>query len=110
MKHIEGEIYREKFEKSVDLRNNKQNDKLEEYTNILIAREKDLEKVCEKANTSSYELSKKMDVIRALRSERTIVSSLFDKIERELCNLEHCYKVLVIEGTVGEQEYIHKIE
>lgn len=87
MKHIEGEIYREKLDKSVDLRNNKQTDKLEELTNALLTREKDLEKVCEKANTSSYELSKKMDTIRALRSERTIVSSLFDKIERELCNL-----------------------
>lgn len=82
MKHIEGEIYREKLDKSVDLRNNKQTDKLEELTNALLTREKDLEKVCEKANTSSYELSKKMDTIRALRSERTIVSSLFDKIER----------------------------
>ena len=46
---------------------------------------------------TSYDLAKKLDSIRALRSERTIVSSLFDKIERELCNLEHCYKVLVIE-------------
>jgi hypothetical protein len=45
-----------------------------------------------------------MDGIRALRSERAIFSSLFDKLERELCNLEHCYKVLVIEHKIEDKE------
>jgi hypothetical protein len=108
--HIEEEIYKVKLDKASELKNNVQTDKLEEFTNVLKAKEKELEKVCEKTNTSSYELSKKLDNIRALRGERTIVSELLDKIERELCNLEHCYKVLVIERTVEEKLYKEKIE
>jgi len=61
---------------------NVETDKLVEHTNILNDKEKVLEKVLEKSNTASYDLSKKEDTIRALRSERTIVSALFDKIER----------------------------
>jgi len=61
---------------------NVETDKLVEHTNILNDKEKVLEKVLEKSNTASYDLSKKEDTIRALGSERTIVSALFDKIER----------------------------
>ena len=82
VRHIEGEIYKAKLDKASELKNNIENDKLEEYTSILKSKEKELEKVCEKTNTSSYELSKKLDSIRALRGERTIVSELLDKIER----------------------------
>jgi vacuolar-type H+-ATPase subunit I/STV1 len=102
--HIEGEIYNAKLDKSLELRNKAETDQLEQLTATLKSRERELEKVCEKTNSSSYELSKKEDAIRALRSERTIVSELLDKIERELCNLEHCYKVLVIESTIEEHQ------
>ncbi len=39
-----------------------------------------------------------------------MVSILFDKIERELNNLEHCYKVLVIERTIDEHKYQEAID
>jgi hypothetical protein len=68
VKHIEDEIYRAKLDKSLELKDKIETDKLEECTNVLKNKEKDLEKVCEKTNTSSYELSKKLDTIRALRS------------------------------------------
>ena len=64
------------------MRNNVETDKLAEHISILAEKERSLEKVLEKSNAASYDLSKKEDTIRALRSERTIVSALFDKIER----------------------------
>jgi hypothetical protein len=110
VQHIEEEIYNAKLDKSIELKSSSEMDKLDEYSSILRARERDLEKICEKTNGSSYELSKKLDVIRALRSERTIVSELLDKIERELCNLEHCYKVLVIERTIDDHDCQEKLD
>lgn len=107
--HIEDEIYSAKLDRSLALASKAETDQLEQLTALLRARERDLEKVCEKTNTSSYELSKKLDAIRALRSERTIVSELLDKIERELCNLEHCYKVLVIERTIEDHHCEEKL-
>lgn len=82
MKNVEEELYREKTEQAQDMRNKVETDKLAEHISILNDKEKALEKVLEKSNAASYDLSKKEDTIRALRSERTIVSALFDKIER----------------------------
>ena len=104
MGYIEEEIYRGKLDKANDLKNNIEIDRIAEMTEVLTSKQKLLERISQKANTSSYDISKKIDTIRALRSERTIVSALFDKIERELCNLEHCYKVLVIERKKEEDE------
>lgn len=68
------------MEKANDLKLNIETDKLAEMTEVLNNKEKHLEKVSEKTNNASYDLAKKIDNIRALRSERTIVSALFDKI------------------------------
>ena len=68
------------MDKANEVKNNIETDKMVEFSEILSDKERDLEKVLEKTNTSSYDLGKKMDQIRALRSERAVVSSLFDKI------------------------------
>ena len=97
VRNMEEEIMRVKMDKAHQVKNNIQTDKMVQFSAALGDQERELEKVLEKNNTSSYDLGKKMDQIRALRSQRAVVSTLFDKIQRELCNLEHCYKVLVIE-------------
>lgn len=78
--HIENEIYNAKLDKSLELKGQAETDKLEQLTALQRTRERELQKICEKTNNSSYQLSKKLDAIRALRSERTIVSELLDKI------------------------------
>jgi hypothetical protein len=56
------------MDKAHDLKNNIETDKLVEYSSQLNDKEKNLEKIAEKTNTSSYDISKKVDIIRALRS------------------------------------------
>lgn len=80
MGHIEEQIYQMKMDKANDLKNNIEIDRIAQMTEILDQKQKELEKINQKSNTSSYDISKKLDTIRALRSERTIVSELFDKI------------------------------
>lgn len=46
--------------------------------------EKAYDQIVLKANTSLYEVTKKIDQVRMMRSERTIFCKLFDQFEREL--------------------------
>ena len=46
-----------------------------------------------RTNSSVYEISKKVEQVNTLRSERTIFSGVFDQIEKEMFDVQLKYKV-----------------
>ena len=93
MEHYEQLIYEEKVSKYEEMKNQKAADEYEKWRSRLKQTEKNYDQIVLKANSSSYEVTKKIDQVRTLRSERTILNGLFDQFERELFEIELKYKV-----------------
>lgn len=54
-----------KAKKAEEIIKKVESDELMKINGVLASKQKDLEKICERANSSSYELAKKLDIIRA---------------------------------------------
>ena len=93
VEHYEQLIYAEKVSKYEEMKNQKAADEYEKWRSRLKQTEKNYDQIVLKANSSSYEVTKKIDQVRTLRSERTILNGLFDQFERELFEIELKYKV-----------------
>lgn len=93
MEHYEKLIYEEKVSKYEEMKQKKAADEYEKWRSKLKQTEKNYDHIVLKANSSSYEVTKKIDHVRTLRSERTILNGLFDQFERELFEIELKYKV-----------------
>lgn len=93
VEHYEQLIYEEKVSKYEEMKNQKAADEYEKWRSRLKQTEKNYDQIVLKANSSSYEVTKKIDQVRTLRSERTILNGLFDQFERELFEIELKYKV-----------------
>ena len=93
VEHYEKLIYEEKVSKYEEMKQKKAADEYEKWRSKLKQTEKNYDHIVLKANSSSYEVTKKIDHVRTLRSERTILNGLFDQFERELFEIELKYKV-----------------